>query len=61
MVKQPEIKFYNDARKYCPGCKRVRSLAQFKTKDSSHCNQCVLRGQDKADTADRAYQPSKTI
>ena len=63
MIKRPEPKFYNDARKYCPGCKRVRSMAQYASREDTFCKQCVLRGLDKAEAApaDRAYKPAKTI
>jgi uncharacterized paraquat-inducible protein A len=39
-----KMKVLNDARKYCPGCKTVRSMGQYAQRDDQYCIRCVRRG-----------------
>lgn len=37
-------RFYNDSRKFCPGCKRHRSIRQFTNLTNVLCQRCTQRG-----------------
>lgn len=34
----------NACSKFCPGCKRARSIRQFKAPEDLYCQRCVTRG-----------------
>lgn len=59
------ISFYNDTRKFCPGCKQQRSIRQFASKQDRYCNKCKLRGDDKkpesARTEGRSYEVNRSL
>lgn len=58
-----DVKFYNDKRKFCPGCRQNRSAAQFAATDSRYCQRCLRRGVEPAEAApanERAYPTIQT-
>jgi len=58
------LNFYNDTRKFCPGCHKQRSIHQFANRQNRYCDQCVRRGDDKkpesARTVGRSYDINRS-